>query len=84
MTYTCPVCGYPRLTEPPRGTNGGGSYEICPCCGFQFGYDDDDAGITFSEWRARWIENNMAWWSGSQARPDGWDPAQQLRSLSDE
>ena len=37
---TCPVCGYDGLYEPPYNEKGSGSYEICPCCGFQFGYDD--------------------------------------------
>lgn len=35
MKYTCPVCDYPDLVEEPYF-----SYEICPCCGTEFGYDD--------------------------------------------
>lgn len=40
MMYTCPVCNYNELDEPPYNTHGYGSDEICPCCVFQFGYDD--------------------------------------------
>ena len=36
----CPVCNYDGLFDPPYDENGYGSYEICPCCGFQFGLDD--------------------------------------------
>ena len=36
---TCPVCNYDGLFDPPYDENGYGSYEICPCCGFQFGLD---------------------------------------------
>ena len=42
MGYLCPVCGYPELEEVPRTHDGGGSYEICPSCSFQFGVSDDD------------------------------------------
>ncbi len=34
--FTCPVCGYPSLQEEPFY-----SYEICPCCGVEFGFDDE-------------------------------------------
>jgi pimeloyl-ACP methyl ester carboxylesterase len=54
--FVCPVCGWPDLTEAPRSPGGGGSYEICPSCGFQFGVTDDDAGISYAEWRRRWVE----------------------------
>jgi hypothetical protein len=81
--YTCPVCGFTRLTEEPRSPRtGAGSYEICPSCGFQFGVTDDDLGFTYEEWRRQWIERGMPWDSeGIEPEPDGWNPAQQLRDL---
>ena len=72
--FTCPVCGYPALAEPP--------YEICPSCGFEFGVSDDDQGFTHEQWRARWIAEGMPWWSGARHRPAGWDPAAQLRRVA--
>jgi len=57
--HTCPVCGYPELDEPPRSSSGGGSDEICPSCGFQFGLDDEDGGIGYATWRERWIAAGM-------------------------
>lgn len=81
MTYQCPVCGYPKLSEPPR-TEDGGSYEICPSCGFEFGVTDDDRGYTYEAWRARWIEAGMPWWSTDIERvPEDWNPEAQLRNL---
>ena len=47
MTYMCPVCGYPELSEVPRPAFGGGCFEICPSCGFQFGVTDEHSGVTF-------------------------------------
>jgi hypothetical protein len=73
--HTCPVCGYPELDEPPRSTSGGGSYEICPSCGFQFGLDDDDGGIGYATSRERWIAAGMPWSSRSRERPSTWNPA---------
>ncbi|QNK50261.1 hypothetical protein H7F28_08655 [Brevibacterium sp. PAMC23299] len=41
MKYICPICGYKDLDEPAYDKYGDGSYDICSCCKFQFGYDDD-------------------------------------------
>lgn len=44
MKYSCPVCGYKGLDEPAYydfKKLAGGSFEICECCRFQFGLDDD-------------------------------------------
>nr|WP_151256805.1 hypothetical protein [Bacillus stercoris] len=40
MKHPCPVCGFKGLTEPPYDHEGLQSHEICPCCGFQFGFDE--------------------------------------------
>jgi hypothetical protein len=81
----CPACGYPDLDEPPRRSpTSGGSYEICPSCGFEFGVTDDDCGFTYATWRARWIALDMPWDSeGIESPPDGWDPKAQLANLTD-
>jgi hypothetical protein len=84
VRYQCPVCGYPDLTEPPRKEGCGGSYEICPSCGFEFGFTDEDQGYSYEAWRRLWIDCGMPWRNqGITAPPDGWDPAEQLRSLPD-
>lgn len=83
MSYMCPVCGYRGLGEPPRSpVTGGGSYEICPSCGFEFGVTDDDRGFTYEVWRQLWIDNGMPWESeGLEPEPPNWDPEAQLRAL---
>ena len=78
---TCPVCGYPALREPPHAPSGGGSYEICPSCGFQFGVDDDDKGITYAVARERWVAAGCTWQSRGVRAPVKWDPATQLQGL---
>ena len=80
---TCPVCGYDGLYEPPRSPSGGGSYEICPSCGFQFGVTDDDRGIDYATWREQWIANGTRWNGIGRQPPSGWDPAEQLTRARD-
>jgi len=70
--HSCPVCDYPGLLEPPRSPSGGGSYEICPSCGFQFGFDDDDKGITYTTARATWIAKGSPWTSKGTPQPRDW------------
>lgn len=82
MKHTCPVCGFPKLNEAPRSASGGGSYEICPSCGFQFGVSDDDTGYTYAKWRATWKKSGMKWASVSPA-PKKWNAAAQLKNLDD-
>ncbi len=81
MASMCPVCGYHGLMSPPWTESGGGSYEICPSCSFQFGVSDDDRGISFEEWRNQWIREGMPWDEHRTLPPDGWDPLAQLRSI---
>ena len=83
MHYYCLVCGYPCLNEPPRSGAGGGSNEICPSCGFEFGFTDDDMGFSYAEWREKWIEGGMEWWSMRRTQPVGWDPETQLRAVEE-
>jgi hypothetical protein len=82
MAFVCPVCGYPNLEEEPHGKETGASYEICPSCFFQFGFDDDDKGITYEEWRMRWVNEGMPWRSRGRASPTSWDPRSQLNNLT--
>ena len=42
-SFACPACGYPDLAEAPWSESGG-SFEICPSCGIQFGYTDMAGG----------------------------------------
>jgi len=78
MAYICPVCGFDGLDAAPYGA---GEYEICPCCGFQFGVTDDNQGISFHEWREAWIEQGLPWTSKGRPAPLGWNAMEQLRRL---
>ena len=78
-----PVCGYDLRFRPwdePRP-----SFELCPSCSIQFGYDDaagrEDASVReaiYLEWRRKWISAGMPWSSHAQEPPPNWEPRKQL------
>lgn len=76
--FMCPVCCWPNLTEMPRYAGGGGSYEICPSCGFEFGYTDDDQGFTYHQWREAWVSQGLPWRDSFQPPPKDWNARAQL------
>jgi len=78
--YICPVCGYDKLDEPPYDEHGCSSFDICPCCGVEFGYDD--FATPHSVLRDKWVENGMIWWSPNTPPPAQWDAETQLASIS--
>ncbi len=80
MKNICPICFYDSLFEPPYSSKGSGSYEICPCCGFQFGYDDyPNKEDQIKEWRQKWISNGYPWFSKKRKPPADWNPIEQLK-----
>jgi len=85
--HTCPVCGYDGLSEQPWEFEGNASFEICPSCGIQFGYDDaaggdqDKRGAVWKRWRDQWIKNGMHWSSIGVLPPPDWNPALQLGNI---
>lgn len=76
-SYLCPVCGYPRLDEAAYDRFGCASYDICPCCGTEFGYDDSTVAHAYL--RKKWVSGGMLWWSKHQLKPNDWDPVKQLK-----
>jgi hypothetical protein len=77
----CPVCGYDQLDEGPFTPEGCPTYEICPCCGFEYGFDDESEGFTYSQFRQRWIARGYHWFDKEET-PAGWDKAMMERQLS--
>lgn len=76
----CPVCGYDRLPEPPLDEHGCPTYVICPCCGFEFGFDDDSEGHTYSTYRQHWIDQGFPFFIAKK-RPANWNIRTMKRQL---
>ena len=77
--FTCPVCGYKGLDEAPYNENGEGSFEICFCCGYEFGFDDESEEISHEDYRKNWIEQGAQWFD-EEEKPEGWDLEAQLKN----
>ncbi|MGL4819524.1 MAG: hypothetical protein ACRC5C_06050 [Bacilli bacterium] len=88
MENTCLVCGFNELYEPPFNSENEPSDEICPCCGFHFGFDDDceqfESKIdTYVHWRNKWINGGCNWFSTGRKPRKCWDASEQLKQLGD-
>jgi len=77
--YTCPVCGYGGLKEAPYNQNIS-SYEICPCCGFEFGFDGGNRPEEFIAFRKRWLDNGAKWFL-PRLKPKDWNLYEQLERI---
>jgi hypothetical protein len=78
----CRVCGY-EMPSPPWGEDGKTpSWEICPCCGTEFGYKDCQI-TAIRNMREKWIANGMNW-SDPEEKPEGWSFELQKRNIPDE
>lgn len=69
--HTCLVCGYGGDQEFSPS-----DYQICGCCGTEFGYDD--RVLTHQELRLEWIRMGFPWFDLDEPKPYAWDPLQQL------
>jgi len=80
LKYKCLVCSYDNLYEEPYDEKGIASDEICPCCGFHYGYDDnnDKNQQIYEAWRKKWIENGCQWFSKGRPKPKDWNPIKQF------
>lgn len=72
----CPVCGFGRLSEPPYDQYGCASFDICPCCGTEFGYDDSK--VAHEKLRKSWLADGAPWKSRTTEPPVNWNAIEQL------
>jgi hypothetical protein len=76
----CFVCGLNVADvgeERPWGEDGDNpSYDYCPCCGVEFGYQDSSLEGARA-YRARWLEGGQRWYR-PELQPAAWDAGAQL------
>jgi hypothetical protein len=75
----CPICGL-QISRPAY-VNGQGSFDICPCCDFEYGWRDGLGQETFESWRRKWVLAGANWDSDGAGKPTEWDAAAQLRNI---
>jgi CRISPR/Cas system-associated protein Cas10 (large subunit of type III CRISPR-Cas system) len=78
----CRVCGREfTIDNAPWNDDEMPSHEICPCCGVQFGYEDDIyAGV--NDYRNQWLNGGAKWFSPG-LRPKDWILEAQLKNISE-
>jgi len=61
------------------------SYQICGCCGYEFGAEDDPGpwaiGLSFEDYLDRWLAAGGIWFDG-KIRPSSWTFEQQMQDLA--
>lgn len=73
----CHICGW-ELGQPPWGETGTDpTWDICDCCGCEFGYEDATP-TSAGQYRRKWISEGCNWFKPG-ARPESWDSEPQLR-----
>ena len=82
MNYICLICGFNKLREAPFDKYSCGSYEICHCCGCEFGYDimhlDNEKLVKLRE---SWINNGMIF-KTKEKIPLDWNANEQIKNLN--
>lgn len=78
----CRVCGLIQLDSPWGDDGKSPNFEICPCCGVEFGYEDCLVeGI--KKFRNNWVANDMRW-NEPIKKPKNWSFVEQYQNVPDE
>ena len=75
----CRVCGYKLKFSPWGEDNDTPTYEICPCCGAEFGCDDYNLE-SIKAYREKWIKAGAKWFN-PKMMPDNWNLEKQLHNM---
>jgi len=77
--HNCRVCGL-FIEDLPWGFCGKcPTYEICPCCGVEFGNEDYNIEAT-KQYRENWIREGLNWFNPNK-KPENWDKKSQFKSI---
>lgn len=78
----CRVCGLSQ-EDLPWGEDGKTpSFEICHCCGVEFGYEDSSVDCV-KRFRADWILKGSNWFDDKE-KPPNWNLKEQLKNIPEE
>ena len=78
--YVCRVCGYINYEITcEKGIYP--TYNICPCCGVEFGYEDIDLA-SIRKYRENWINSGCNWFLDAGIKKD-WNFLEQLKNIPD-
>ena len=79
LINNCRVCGF-HMMDAPWGEDGQSpTYEICPCCGVEFGNEDYTLEST-KLYRKQWLSKNVKWFEHKE-KPLDWDLEKQMYNI---
>ncbi len=77
--FVCRVCGNPQADPPWGEDNQSPTYEICDCCGVEFGYGDCTPKA-IKVFRDRWLVTGGNW-KYPKYKPDNWSLEEQMKNI---
>jgi len=77
--HQCRVCGYSNKECPWGGDGKSPTYQICPCCGVQYGVKDITPEEIQKE-RKLWAKSKYKWFD-SNLKPADWSSEEQLKNI---
>lgn len=81
--YCCRVCGLFQYGDLPWGLDGHSpSFNICDCCGVEFGYEDCFPKDV-KRFREEWLKQG-GFWLYPEEKPLEWSLEEQLQNISKE
>lgn len=80
--HYCRVCGLYSIDKPWGEDGNSPNYEICPCCGVEFGNEDYTMESTI-EYRKQWLANGAKWFTFKE-KPENWNLKKQLQNIPHE
>lgn len=80
--FNCRVCGLDQGFEPWGNDGETPSFDICGCCGVQFGYQDCNE-FYVKKFRQEWLEKGANWFDPKEM-PEGWSLEEQMKGIPDQ
>ena len=79
IQHNCRVCGLYIEEVPWSEDEHNPTYEICSCCGVEFG-NEDHSYASVKAYRIQWIASGAGWFT-SKEKPKEWNLEQQLNDI---
>lgn len=78
----CRVCGFFMEDAPWGEDNQSPTYEICPCCGVEFGNEDYTVESTI-DYRNQWLSKSISF-NEPKLKPKDWNFESQMKGIPNE
>jgi len=79
----CRVCGLEYNDNDVRDEFGEATFNICDCCGVEFGYEDINIK-TILKYRYYWLNELKGRWFSPKDKPNEWNINKQLENIPKE